>query len=690
MKHNTIRTKALLATLSLGFTPVAEAAVAFPDAPCGGAPGYEETLDSPTPPYSQADVDRWREDFSIDRGDWNDGFGYTVPFDEPYRPMGRLFAGLYVLDYAGRGSSSSRLRDAYELVDDHVDDIDPSCDASPVAKYQGWWNVTVYKPFFYSFTPVERASVLVHEARHDSSFCGAGCWHDKCQQGPKKGSYDCDASLGENGPYAHEVKYLAAFYEESCQMPARLGPNVVVNRFVRARIRGSVNYLLSAAFNKDPSFVLGQLGCFDFSTAGSAVTGSDPVSRMTRPVLTGDFDGNGSADVLTFGDERGAWVSLRNGERYESSQWADFALKNTRLHVGDVNGDGKTDLIRFDETTFDRQPFGGPTTKKLGSVHVGLSNGRSFVIRKWADLDLHGSMAIVVGDFNGDRKADFARFQSDVGPGPIPSAINTNPTGYIGPRGGNPLSLPSTLRPPPFTMSPGPVLVGISGRGAFYARDWVNYSATNLDRIIVGKFNDDDTDDVAILDRTDQEIVVLRSSGAQFDVVSTGVALPGSLHDTGDFNGDGLADLISVERGTPGSIFVAAATGTGWEVKFSASRKGDAGLPARLGTGDFDGDGLTDYLTAEEGCPGTFLVGRSDGTGFSPSRWSWGTCLSNQDRLVVIDFIDYLPGGKDIALVSTDTGAIRVGISNWWEEMRKEAPSGGGRGGNSTIPRHQL
>ncbi len=127
----------------------------------------------------------------------------------------------------------------------------------------------------------------------------------------------------------------------------------------------------------------------------------------------GDVDGDGDADLIGFGLD-GVYVALSNGSSFSptATKWTSaldlshgWTVANFARTVGDVNGDGKVDLVGFG----------------LDGVYVALSNGSSFApnATKWTSaLDLsHGwtvaSFVRTVGDANGDGKMDLVGFGLD-------------------------------------------------------------------------------------------------------------------------------------------------------------------------------------------------------------------------------------------------------------------------------------
>ncbi len=115
-------------------------------------------------------------------------------------------------------------------------------------------------------------------------------------------------------------------------------------------------------------------------------------------LLTGDFDGDGRADLFTWwnGDWRG-WWRLSNGTSFGpwQSVVSDMPPQRTPV-VADLNGDGKSDLL---------------TAYTDGRIFVWLSTGSGFAPRQeWSRRgDIFG--AFQVGDFDGDGRADLADVQ---------------------------------------------------------------------------------------------------------------------------------------------------------------------------------------------------------------------------------------------------------------------------------------
>ncbi|WP_082373897.1 FG-GAP-like repeat-containing protein [Nocardia sp. NRRL S-836] len=138
--------------------------------------------------------------------------------------------------------------------------------------------------------------------------------------------------------------------------------------------------------------------------SGDGVKWHDYFSIGNEVPLVGDFNGDGKDDIVTFtrGDTGDAYVALSTGSAFEgtSVKWHDhFGIGGEVLGTGDFNGDGKDDVVTF-------------ARGDSGDVYVSLSDGTKFVQDGWLWHDFFsiGNEIPEVGDFNGDGKADIATF----------------------------------------------------------------------------------------------------------------------------------------------------------------------------------------------------------------------------------------------------------------------------------------
>ena len=126
-----------------------------------------------------------------------------------------------------------------------------------------------------------------------------------------------------------------------------------------------------------------------------------------------DVNGDGKADFIGFvrtnhaSDDSDVWVALSNGAGFGPGQrWHDyFCTLEEQCAVGDVNGDGKADLISFVRTNHGAND---------SDVWVALSNGAGFGAgQRWNDYFCTQQEACAVGDVTGDRKADVLALKTE-------------------------------------------------------------------------------------------------------------------------------------------------------------------------------------------------------------------------------------------------------------------------------------
>ncbi|MFI1975203.1 transglycosylase family protein [Streptomyces wedmorensis] len=377
-------------------------------------------------------------------------------------------------------------------------------------------------------------------------------------------------------------------------------------------------------------------------------------NRASTTQSTGDFNGDGKDDIAVFYDNGQAtdgtgfrsalWTFTSTGTGFGApvKKWDNVSAGSgswnrdrSKVTAGDYNGDGKDDVaVLYDQGT---SQTGGRWTALWSFTSTGT--GFSAPAKKWDSLESADSWdwsrsKITSGDFDGDGRTD---------------------VGVLYDNGQNAAG--------DFVTA----LWSFRSTGADFAaavKKWDNVStgsgSWNADRakLVAGDFGGDGKDDVGVLYNNGQQtdgtnvtaLWTLTSTGTDFtnpskkwDNVSTSFGSwnwDRSKVTTGDFNGDGKADVgILYDNGqTEDSRNVSALwtlTSTGSDFT-NPSKKWDSGTgswnaaASKVTAGDFDGDGRADvgvlynYGRQADGTNRTGLWKfTSTGTGFADPVKPW-------------------------------------------------------------------
>ncbi|WP_330466466.1 N-acetylmuramoyl-L-alanine amidase [Micromonospora zamorensis] len=288
-----------------------------------------------------------------------------------------------------------------------------------------------------------------------------------------------------------------------------------------------------------------------------------------------DFTGDGRDDVVSFtqGSLNDVYVATSTGSAFTgtSVKWNDFfGLNGETLLSGDFNGDGRDDIVAF-------------THGSLADVYVALSTGTSFGGGlKWHDWFAPGAEVGAVGDVDGDGRDDIIAFTHDTN-ADVYVALSAGTGFGPGLKWHDYFSIPGEFpalgdvngdgRDDIITFTQGPltasdVIVSLSTGSGFGApQKWHDLFAVGTEQPRVGDINGDGRDDIVTFTcNADADVYAAVSTGTSF--VGTTVkwndlfCLPGEFPYLGDYNGDGKDDIVAFTKGSFNDVHVGLSTGT--------------------------------------------------------------------------------------------------------------------------------
>jgi hypothetical protein len=348
-----------------------------------------------------------------------------------------------------------------------------------------------------------------------------------------------------------------------------------------------------------------------------------PFAAGTNPAsaATGDFNGDFKPDLaIVNSGSNDVTVLLGDGSGgFTAASGSPIAVgTNPRsVAVGDFNGDGKMDLAVANVSSDN-------VTVLLGNGAGGFTaaSGSPFAVGGFAEF-------VTAADFNGDGLQDFAVAVG--GPG---SPTSNEVAVFLGDRLGG------------FSAAPGHPFQGFGELAPLL--------------MAAGDFNGDGKPDLAVAAQrsTSGTVTILLGNGSGGFSEAAGspsfVLVPVSVT-VGDFNQDGIQDL-GVVSGYNNNVTVLLGNGTGG---FSAA----AGSPFPVGSsagagaaGDFNGDGILDLVVPSSLNSATVLLGNGSGGFTAGGSFAAGT---SPKSVAVADLSG--DGRPDLAVVDADNITVLLG-----------------------------
>ena len=269
-------------------------------------------------------------------------------------------------------------------------------------------------------------------------------------------------------------------------------------------------------------------------------------------IMAADFDGDGKTDIALAGGDPNWWhtmpVAFSKGDgnfRVTNREAGVFAVRagvvGTRKVVGDFDGDGKADIAVV-----------GSVSSRTMAVAFSRGKGRFDVsdapIGEFAAWAASPGVKVLVGDFNGDKRSDIALIGGD------PAWWSTVPVAFSNGDGS-------------FVVTNFTVYFG--------AGNLSNMAAHGAATVVAGDTNGDGLADITVISAGTEVYTGLSSGDGQFGIVTS---KPGNFamqsHEAGvravpgDFNRDGRLDVALTGNPFWHTVPVANSNGGSWTATF--------------------------------------------------------------------------------------------------------------------------
>lgn len=358
-------------------------------------------------------------------------------------------------------------------------------------------------------------------------------------------------------------------------------------------------------------------GVFDLSNlqAQQDFPAGAPATEGLHDICMCDFDGDKRVDVAASNDNSGFLTIISNGSSPGTINFpvkfaSNIASRSLHLRCGDLNGDGKPDLVATENGTTDKvfiikNNSSGPGNFAFSAPSIITLSGKRPKRVEIVDLDLNGKPEVIVTSqttntvtilINQSTLPSIAFSPMPPIVVPVPGATSTEALGAHDLNGDG---LPEIVTAQFQTNSDLYVIENKSSPGAISMGTVKALSVgTAIKSVRIGDLDGDQKADIAYTKLNSAEVgLFLNQSTAGAITFAAGTAVstdatPWGL-DFGDLDGDGKAE-IAVASVTKKSLTILKNNSTAGNLSFTPHIKGTTYINRHVGICDFDGDGKPD------------------------------------------------------------------------------------------------